>query len=206
MTNTAPYEIICAPFQAWLAPVGTTFPFIEAEPGIDWTLIGTSGDRNTTEDGVTVKHEQTIEEIRTLGSIGPVKAHRTEEGLKVSFVLADMSLEHAAVALNHNAVTTVAPGVHGGYKKIGLSRGRNLVERALLLRGAASPYGNGETEDWNMQYQVLRAVQIGEAEVVYTKGGDPAGYALEFLCLEDPDAASDDERFGVLLAQNADPT
>lgn len=205
MSNSAPYEIIAAPFVAYHAPVGTAFPAIEEEPGVAWTLIGTNGDRNISEDGVTVKHSETVEEVRTLGSMGPVKAFRTEEGLNLSFTLLDLSLENYAVALNHNAVTTVAPGVHGGYKKVGLSRGRNLPERALLIRGAVSPYGNGDV-DWNMQYEVERAVQIGEPEVVYTKGGDPAGLALEWLCLEDPDAASEDERFGRLLAQNADPT
>jgi hypothetical protein len=93
-------------------------------------------------------------------------------------------------------------GADSGFKTLGLSRGLDVPQRALLVRGAsASPYGEG----WISQYEVPVVVQIGEPEVVFTKG-EPAMLALEFVALEDPDAASDDERFGRLIAQNSDPT
>jgi hypothetical protein len=203
MSESAPYEVVAQPFEAYRAPVATVFPEIQAEPSEDWDIIGTSGDRNYSEDGVTIQHTQSVEEFRSLGSVGPIKAFRTEEGLRISFVLHDVSLEQYARSLNDNTVTTVpAAGTSGGYKKVGLSRGRVMSEFALLLRGSgASPYG----PDWNVQYEVPKVVQVGEAEVVYQKG-EPAGIQLEFLALEDPDAASEDERFGRLIAQNAEPT
>lgn len=202
MSNAKPYEIIAAPYTLWIAPVGTAFPAIDATPAGAWTKVGTSGDLNYTEDGVTVQHSQSVELWRSLGSPGPRKAFRTEEELRISLTLADVSLEQYALALNHNTVTTVAPGSGvAGKKTIGLSRGLDVPQRALLVRGnAASPYG----ETWNAQYEVPIAVQAAEPEVVFTKG-EPASLALEWVALEDPQAASVAERFGRLVAQNAAP-
>ncbi len=194
-----PFEVVAQPFTLWLAPVGTVYPLIDAVPGGSWTKVGTSGDLNYTEDGVTVSHAQSVERWRALGSVGPRKAFRSEEELLISLVLADVSLEQYALALNYNEVTTVAAGGEAGYKKVGLSRGLHLPQRALLVRGAGSPYG----DDWNMQYEVPVVVQVSEPEIVYVKA-EPAGIALEWLALEDPDAASVDERFGRLIAQTAE--
>ena len=44
-------------------------------------LLGTNGARNYAEDGITVTHEQTIEQFRGLRGTGPVKAFRTAEQL-----------------------------------------------------------------------------------------------------------------------------
>ncbi len=195
-----PYELIAQPFTLWIAPVGTSFPAIDAAPPGPWTKVGTSGDLNYTEDGVTVQHSQSVELWRSLGSPGPRKAFRTEEELRISFTLADLTLEQYALALNYNAVTTSAPGSGvAGKKTIGLSRGLDVPQRALLLRGTgASPYSDA----WNAQYEVPVAVQVSEPEVVFQKG-EPAGLMLEWVALEDPNAASVLERFGRLIAQNA---
>lgn len=198
MDNSAPFEIIAAPFTLYLAPVGTAFPAVDVAPGGAWVKVGTSGDRNYTEDGVTVQHSQTIEQFRAAGSTGPIKAFRTEEALLISMVLADVSLEQYALALNHNAITTTAAGAGvPGTKKAGLSRGAFVAQRALLVRGV-SPYGDA----MDMQYEVPKAFQSGSPEAVYRKG-EPAALALEFTALEDPGAASTAERFGRLVAQTA---
>lgn len=200
----APYEIVAQPFTLWVAAVGTTFPEIDETPDGSWTKVGTSGDRNYSEDGVTVMHSQTVEAWRALGSTGPRKAFRTEEEMRVGMTLMDLTLEQYALALNYNTVTTVAADVDtGGYKSIGLSRGLDLPQRALLVRGVGSPYGAGSVQAWNMQYQIPVAVQVAEPEVVFVKG-EPAGLALEFLAIEDPSASDATERFGLLLAQTAD--
>lgn len=200
--NSKPYEVISQPYTLYLAPVGTAFPAVDANPPGPWVKVGTSGDLNYTEDGVTVQHSQSVELWRALGSTGPRKAFRTEEEQRISLVLADLTLEQYALALNHNTVTTTPPasGV-AGTKKIGLSRGLDMPQRALLVRGpAASPYG----ENWNAQYEVPIAVQVGEQELTFQKG-TPAGIALEWVALEDPSAASAVERFGRLVVQNAAP-
>lgn len=200
-----PFEIIAQPFTVWIAPTGESFPGVGDAPAGNWTKIGTSGDRNYSEDGVTVTPAQTVEIFRALGSTGPRKAFRTEEELRISFAVADLTLEQVKHALNQNTVTTVAPGVNPGYKKIGLSRGLTVQQRALLIRGQESPYGEGAADDWDLQFEVPVAVEVGEPEMVFVKG-EPAMVQLEFLALEDPNAASDDERFGRLIAQNADAT
>ena len=197
-----PFEIVAQPFTLWVGDVGDVFPTIDEDPGAGWTKIGTSGDLNYTEDGVTITHNQTVEKFRALGSTGPRKAFRTEEELHITLSVADVSLEQYAQALNDNTVTTEPPDTGtAGSKKLGLSRGLNVAQHALLIRGAAaSPYGEG----WVAQYEVPIVVQTGEPEVVYVKG-EPASLALEFQALEDLDAVSDDERFGRLIAQNTEP-
>ena len=193
-----PYEIIAAPFTVWFAPVGEAFPEIDEDPTGNWAMIGTNGDENYSEDGVTVAHPQTLEKTRLLGATGPKKVFRTEEDLMIRFTLLDMTLENYKHALNGNSVTTTAAGSGtAGFKKIGLRRGLSVTTMALLVRGNASAYG----ADWKAQYEVPRCFQSGSPEPVHRKG-QPAGLALSFDALEDTSAASADERFGRLVIQH----
>lgn len=195
-----PYEIIAAPFDLWIAPVAEPFPAINAAPAGGWVKVGTNGAKNYGEDGVTVAHEEEIEEFRFLGTTGPLKAVRTSEGLMMTLMLHDISLEQYRLALGMNTVATTAPGAGtAGFKKLGLSKGFNVAERAALLRGP-SPYGAG----WNLQYELPRAYLRAEAEVVYSKG-EPAGLEITLVALEALSGAAD-EKFGRLIAQNANPT
>lgn len=193
---SAPYEIIAAPFDVWLAPVATAFPLIDATPGGSWTKVGTSGNLNYKRDGVTVSHAKSTVKFRALGDLGARKVFVTELDLMIRFVLADMTLENYAIALNHNIVTTVPAGGEAGYKKIGLSHSATITQKALLLRGP-SPYD----EDLYMQYEVPIVVQDGTPEPVFQLG-EPAGLALQFSALVDTTAATEDERFGRLVASH----
>lgn len=193
-----PYEIIGAPFTLWVADVGTAFPALDADPGEGWTKIGTNGDRNYDEQGVTVAHSQSLNYARPAGATGPVKAFRTEEDLMISLTLWDLTLEQYAFAMNRNAVTTTAAGTGtAGFKEIGVYRGVHVAEMALLLRGVSA-----YQDDWIAQYEVPRAVDAGNPEIQYTKG-TPAGLALEFRAMEDLEASSPAERFGRLISQHA---
>jgi hypothetical protein len=195
-----PFEIIAAPFVVWWAPTGSTFPDLNVTPPSPWAKVGTSGARNYSEDGVVVVHGQTIEEFRTLGSTGPVKANRTEESLIIRFTLLDLLLEQYRLALNNNSVTTIAAGSGtAGVKDVDLWRGLDVTMMALLARGDVSPEGN----DWKSQYQIPWCFQSAEPEPTFQKGA-MAGLALEFTAVEDPDAASAAVRFGKLVVQNAD--
>lgn len=196
MENQAPFEIIGAPVTLYVAPVGTAFPAVDEDPAAPWALVGTSGDRNYSEDGVTVQHSQTIAEFRAAGSTGPIKAFRKEEALMLSMEMADLSLEQYKLTLNGNTVTAVAAGVGtAGTKKLGLSRGFSVQQYALLARGV-SPYGDAMA----MQYEVPVAYPSGSPEVVFRKG-EASMLAIEWTALEDPDAAAEDERFGRVVAQ-----
>jgi hypothetical protein len=193
----APYEILAGPLDLWLAPVGTAFPVIGAAPAGPWAMVGTAGKRNYADDGLAVQHTQKIDTATPAGAIAPVKAWRTEEGLIVTVTMWDMSLEHYTIALGGAAPTTVAAAVGTpGTKKIGLSRGPDVVTYALLARGN-SAYG----DNYKGQYEVPVCFQNASPKPVFAKG-KPSGLELEFMALESSAAASELERFGHLIMQH----
>lgn len=204
MPNTAPLEIIAAPFDVYRAVVGTAFPLVSASPAVAWTKIGSNLSLNYDEDGVSIAHEQDFNEFRALGDAGVRKMFRTKEGLRIKLKLYDLTLEQYKAALNDNTITSTSASTGvPGQKKIGLSRGFTVATMALLIRGNVTPYSSSSSQ--NMQYEIPIAVQIGSPEVIYKKS-DPVGLALEWMALVDTSASSADERFGRLVEQTADPT
>lgn len=194
MENDAPFEIIAAPAKVWVAPVGTAFPAIDVVPGVDWTLLGKAGDKNISEDGVTISHPQSVEIFRALGSMGPRKIVRTEEDLMVSFTLLDLTLEMYRRLLNGNPITQVAAAAGvAGSKKLSMMRGR-IVNRFALLAEGPSPYG----ENWNLRFKVPIMVDIGEPEIVFQKG-EPAGLLFDLQAIE-----HETDGFGEIEAQDAE--
>lgn len=195
-----PFEILAGPYTLWLAPVGTAFPIVTAAPAVAWVRVGTSGDVNYDEDGVTVSHVMKQELARGAGRTGPLKAWTVEEDLMISLKLMDVSIEAYSIALNKAGPTTVAAGVSiPGTKRIGLSQGADPITYALLARGL-SPYGDA----FVAQYEVPRVFQSANQKPVFKKG-KPATLELEFTALEDIAAASAAERFGRLVAQHQAP-
>lgn len=195
-----PYEIVSGPLTLYVAPVGTAFPAIDAAPAGDWGLVGTSGDRNYSDDGVSIQHSQTINKVRPAGAVGAVKALRQDEDLRVTVTLWDATLEQYALALGGGDPTTVAAGVGtAGYKSIGLSRSEEVKQYALLARGK-SAYNDAMAA----QYEVPRCYVDASPTVLYNKGV-PAGLEMGFEALEDLEAEAEDERFGRLIMQHAAP-
>jgi hypothetical protein len=187
----APQEIIAAPLEIYLAPVGTAFPLVDAAPAVAWELIGTSGDKNYEADGVTVTHGQSVEEWRAAGTTGARKAFRTEESLMIEVTLVDLSAAQYARIMDDATVTQTSPGVGvPGQDEFSLLRGLDVQEFALLARGV-SPADNTLAA----QYEVPRVYMNGEPAPVFTKGA-PAGLALSFSALEDTSAG-----FGTLTIQ-----
>lgn len=186
MAAQAPFEIIAGPGHVYLATTGTAFPAVNADP-----VAGGWTDMGQTEGGVTVRHTQNIELITTDQYTAPVKGIRTEEGVEVEFALAEMTLERYKWALNNVAVTSVAgpPAT----KEIVLYRGVEVARHACLVRGP-SPY-----MDAFMQYQVPVVVQTEEPEVAFVKD-DKSVLACVFTSLIDLAAATEEERFGKLVA------
>ena len=193
------YEVIAAPYTVYVAPVGTAFPHLGDDVGGSWTKVGTSGDLDYQDEGVTVEHLQTIKLFRGLGSPAPLKAFLDEEGLLLRIMLADMTLEAYGLALNNQTPATTAAGNKVGFKTVGLSRGSVLAERSLLVR---SLRGSGYGVDWKSQYEVVRAVQSGQPRVVHRRA-DATALDLEWTALQDPNASTVHERFGRLRQQNA---
>lgn len=196
---SAPFEILATPFEVWLAPVGEAFPALgDASPGGNWELLGVNGADNQGDEGVTVEHQQTLNVFRGGKSTAPLKAWRTEEGLRIAFTLHDVTLETYAKAINDQIVTQDPPGSDSiGSREIPLHQGGQVAVYALVARGENSPYG----DDMDAQYEVPKVYQSGNPAPVYRKG-QPAGLAFEFMALADLDAASEEERFGRLVVQD----
>jgi hypothetical protein len=182
---SAPYEIVAAPYTAWLAPAGTASPKLteaESEFKTPWKKVGTSGDLDYSEAGVTVTHSQTIATFLGAGSTVPRKAWRTDESLEVAFELADVSPTQYALVLDNRSITVVA-GVTGTGEKIGeekfsLYKGIQVYAYALLLRGPSSV-----EENLPAQYYVPACYQAANPAPKYSLKGGPAMLALQFAQL-----------------------
>lgn len=185
MSQVAPFEIMAAPFTAWLAPTGTAFPDLSASPAVAWVMLGTSGDKNYDEDGVTVTHEQTIEEFTPVGLSAARKAFRTAESLVIAFNLVDVSPAQYAKVLNGQTVTDTAAGVSiAGNLNFPLLQGLSVSTFALLLRGNESASAVAGTDNFKTQYEVPVVYQNANPEPTYKKG-EPAMLACEFRALWD---------------------
>lgn len=201
MANTVPYEVIAGPFTVWAAPVGTAFPSLDVADGsinVAWVKVGSSGPLNYDgPTGVTVEHSQELAPWMAMGDYGVRKIFRSSESVKVRLRLVDLTLEQYALALDGNTVTTTAAGSGtAGYKSIGFSRGADVDTRAILIRGI-SPYG----ASYIAQYQIWRAAQTGNPQVVFKKD-EPAALDLEWTALIDP-SQSASEYTGKVLMQHA---
>lgn len=204
--NTVPYEVIAgAAIQLWTNAADAAKPALDDDAtdlGLaSWAKVGVSGELSYDNGGgVVVEHPQSINFWRALGDAGSRKAFRSDEDCLIKVKVVDLRLETYALALNGNAVTTVPGGVGTvGYKKIGLSRNLSVNTKALLIRLLISPYGS----DWIGQYYFPRVALFGSPSVQFMKS-EPAGLELQFQALVNPNAASADERFGVLEFQDTD--
>ena len=189
---SSPFEIVAGPATVFIAAEGgASFPKIdEPMPISGWTDLG------ETEGGVTVRHTQSVELLYTDQSPGPKKAIRSEVGLEIEFALAELTLETYAKALNNATVTTTAAaGTIAGSKSLKSFRGLDVARHMLLVRGP-SPYLDG-----NAQFEVPFCVQLEDAELEYVRD-DKTVLACNFTALEDPLAATADDKFGTYRAQN----
>jgi hypothetical protein len=156
--NVVPYQIIAGVCDIYVAPFGTAFPAVDADPvPAPWRYLG------HTDGGITVRHTQTVVELRTDQVTAPVKGVRSEENLEIGFAVAELSAENYAMVLNQNEA---GPTDNGDNKEVNLYRGGFGVETmAMLVRGEhLSPEG-----DFNLQYEVPSVYQAEAPEVAFTK-------------------------------------
>lgn len=195
-----PYEIILSPAEIYIAQEGETPPAIDAVPGGNWVLLGVAGKRNQSTAGVKLKHGETLKFHSTAGATGDVKAFRTREEHSIEVTMEDLTLETYAKAMNMAGIREVAAasGV-AGYKAFGGKQGFDVATWAVLVRVPASPYGDG----FAMQWAYPKCVENGNLELTLDSEGSAIGLAFKYVALEDPNAASDAERFFVVTAQTA---
>ncbi len=186
-----PYEILTGVGELYVAPVGTTFPDLDAAPGASWRNLG------ITQDGVTVTLDQKIDEHRGDQETGPLKASRSEESATLETTLMEGTLENLADVLGNTVTDTPPASGNIGTREVPLYRGSSVKEFAFLFRGS-SAYGN-----YPAQYELPRGYFGGTTELKDTKDGNRA-IGVEFHVLVDPTASSDTEKFGRLIMQDAE--
>lgn len=170
-------EIINGPVTLWWAPVGESMPAIGSAPAGNWTKIGTSGEHNYFEDGVSIQHNKTTGVFRALGSGLPRKAFILEVDVIVTVRMADMTLAQLRLALNQNAVTDDT-----GFDSIPMDIGLDVNEIALFVRASGkSPLLSGG----NLDFQFPRVFEDGSRNWNFSKGPDPAGADLTFRTIYD---------------------
>ena len=206
MTPMTGLEIITIPFYVWQAAVGKTFPAIDAVPSADWTLMGLNGLQNMGEKGVIIKHSAKYETdpFRTLGDTGAWDVIRSSEDLTIEFELMDLTLETYAQALQVGPYEstdivkeTVATQEVPGMKQMGLYRGVQVSEVALLVRGP-SPY----LVNTYLQFEIPRCVQVADPiPTVSKKNAATLLFIYKSLMAGLSGVAGAPQRFGRLIAQ-----
>lgn len=191
MDNQVPYEILTGVGTLYVAPVGTAEPALGTTPGAAWKDMG------YTQDGLTVKFGQKTEGITPDQETGQVKKVRTEESMSLDTSLLESTLENLGIFLGLPVTDTPpASGVIGS-RKIGFYRGALVTNYAILFRGV-SAYG-----DYPAQYFVPVGCFGGDVEAKYEKGKPPA-WKVSLEAIVDPNATSNDEKFGHLTMQDAE--
>ena len=177
---TAPFELVSAPVTLYTAPEGTAAPEISTTPGSPWVVLGTSGSKSISEDGVTVTPSETLESQRVLGSPAVQKLFRTEEDLMIGAMLLDLNAETFARVMNQSAVTDVAAATDtAGYRRFPLLRGFNVNYVALLVKGFST-----YADEMFAQYWVPKVYIMLSGDITYVKG-EAAGLELEIMAVED---------------------
>jgi hypothetical protein len=189
-----------SPAEVYVALEGETPPLINAIPAGNWVMLGTAGMRNQATAGVKIAHTSTLAKHSTAGATGNVKAFRTMEEVTVEVSIEDLTLEVYAKAMNLAGIREVvaASGV-AGYKSFGGKQGFDVQTWSILVRVAASPYGDG----MNMQWYFPKCIEEGQIELTFDGEGTAAGLNFKYSALCDPNAASDSERFFICTAQTA---
>lgn len=168
----APFTMISGPFDVYVSPYGTAFPKIKDSPAAPWVLLGTNGLKSQAEGGVKITKNQTWVKHRTEGYTAPAKMNRTEEDLKVSFALVDLSPSFFALAMGTTVTAVASSGSDAGYDYVTFHGGPSADEFALYIRGfAGSSPENITGSTYRCAYKLPRCQQVGNCEIVHSKAG-----------------------------------
>ena len=100
--------VIGGPEVVYRATVGATFPALTDDDAAiiaaGWSKLGVNGNKSYGEDGVTVRHPQSVNRIRPAGSTGPIKAARTEEDFERWFTMPNIDTSLWRVAWDGDEV------------------------------------------------------------------------------------------------------
>jgi hypothetical protein len=159
---SAPYDIFVGSADVWVAPVGTAFPAIDAEPGSPWVLVGTRGAKQYSDSGLTIRSNITTNAIRSLGSILTIKNVRSDADFQVEFVVMDTTPDQLAISFGTDP-STIDDNTDDESFAVNFSP--IPLQRAVLVRTGQSPFGAGA----NSQLEIAAADQLGSAEGAFSK-------------------------------------
>ena len=196
-----PQRIMAYPYTAYIAPQGTRFPPLSASEttletatfsnelpalsgsaAITWTKLGTSGNKDYSEAGVTVTHTQTIATFQGAGSTWVRKAWRSDEGMQIAFDLADISPAQYAKIMDEAVLNNQSEGLSGttaNEEWFSVSRGLQVKGQAMFLRGISS-----RTEGKASQYEIPYCYQAANPAPKFAIKGGPALLSLQFMAIE----------------------
>jgi hypothetical protein len=188
--TTQPYQILVGVGTLYIAPAGTAKPALTATPTGSWRSLG------LTKEGVKVTKTSKVETFTPDQRTGKVKARRTEEGMTIETQLMENTLENLADVIGQT-VTDTAPGSGTiGTRTLKMYSGADVDEFALLFRGD-SPYGA-----YPGQSYVPRGYFDDDVEIEHVKDGE-AVIPIKFEALEDLNASTEADRFGIVEYQDA---
>lgn len=198
-----PDGVIAGKAEVYIAPAATAFPAVDEAPASEFILVGDQGSLSYTEDGVTITSSITTSEFVPLGDIHAVKSWLTGEDLRVTFNLADISLESLSHALGGPATaagdvaTVAAASGTAGYKSLSLTRDSTPEQVAMLIRINQSPYDSDpSTNAFDMQIELNRVANVSAVPLTFQKG-TPATVAFEYRIYRDASGV------GRIVAQTA---
>lgn len=195
MATLTPREIAVGPLTVYLAEAVEAEDDVDGEPSGNWGKLGTNGDENYGEAGITITHSQTLRQTRTVGATGALKVNRQTEDLTIALVLMDMNLAQLTKLLNNTAKSTdTDPAID----YIGVRRGPDVTVLSMISKGAGMS-GSGA---FPIQLYNPRVYQSADLSPVFSKADD-VGYSATFSCLEYQSASPDAERFGRWVVQTA---
>ncbi len=185
-----PYEILTGVGRLYIATPGTSFPKVNETPPAAWRDLG------VTQDGIAVKLDEKINEVYVDQETAPLKATRSEETLVIEATLAETTLENLADVLGQSVTDTAPTAGSIGTRKVRLYRGATVKTFAFLFRGT-SAYG-----EYDAQYEVPYGYISGSVELKQAKD-DNQKIKIEIHALLDPNASTDEDKFGHLVMQDA---
>jgi len=162
-----PNQVVFGPAEFWIAPVGTTFPEIDAAPIAPWSIIGVAGNKDITDEGITVRGAVADARFRGLAGVTIRKMSLVSRDFEVSFKHADLSAEALAAAYGLAETDIEDDETSGGtnIKRVTLPTSPKPFARAAILRCDQAAPG----DEFVTQYNIFCANQVGGGEGMFSK-------------------------------------
>lgn len=163
-----PNQVVFGPAEFYIAPVGTAFTDVDVvTPLAPWTKIGVAGNKDITDEGITVRGAVTDARFRGLAGVTIRKMSLVSRDFEVSFKHADLSAEALAAAYGFAEADIEDDETSGGtnIKRITLPTSPKPFARAAMLRCDQSAAGDG----FVTQYNIFCVNQVGGGEGLFSK-------------------------------------